>query len=283
MNHHNAVRTLIACKSSMKQTDDEFLKPTHLLMVGPRSLGKSFMVKKVLNLLAPGQWDPCSHVSDQAYYGQMPCSDTMTANKTFFYDEGDGPKLGARNRKTLAKAENSKEKKSTEYKERLTTKWSLSTVLGKDRDDQRQVQQFEVSNENVQIHCMNSYFDLAPAMLSRFNLMFFHNIKRLDRELGTARARARARFPKTRGGPTRVLGNPRPIAGAAEQADGAAGAAEPDAASHDAVPRLPPDAAGDAAVRGRDRQAVLRGLEFLQDALRAGDGQALRRPRDQRL
>jgi len=45
------------------------------------------------------------------------------------------------------------------------------------------VLQFKTSNENVQVHCMNSYFDLAPAMMSRFVPMFFHQLKRVDKDL----------------------------------------------------------------------------------------------------
>ena len=90
-------------------------------------------------------------------------------------------KLGGRGRKVLERTQNSTEKRSTEYKERLTSKFTTSTVQGKDTNDQRRVLQFTVSNENVQIHCMNSYFDLAPAMLSRFVPLFFHQLKRVDK------------------------------------------------------------------------------------------------------
>ena len=190
VNHHNAVRALIAFKGTYKRPLDGFKKPPHMLWVGPRSAGKSFMAQSVATLMPPGAFEICSHVSDQAYYGQAPCTDTYTANRVFFFDEGDVNKLGGRGSKSVDKTGNSVEKRSTEYKEKLTSKFTLSTVLGTDENGVRRVLQFEVSNENVQVHCMNSYFDLAPAMLSRFLLMFFHQLKRLDREMGAVAAGA---------------------------------------------------------------------------------------------
>lgn len=150
VNHHNAARAFFAFKGACKRPLESFKKPPHMLWVGPRSAGKSWMAELVASMLPPNIFEVCSHVSDQAYYGQAPCADTFTQGKVFFFDEGDINKLGGRASKTMETAANSVDKRSTEYKEKLTRKSSVSTVLGYDEEKQRKVLQFETSNENVQ-------------------------------------------------------------------------------------------------------------------------------------
>jgi len=109
-----------------------FKKPPHQIWVGPRSAGKSFMALAIASLFPSEIFEISSHQSDQAFYGKAPCADTFTMGKVFFFDEGDGNKLGVRGRKGSEKANNSTDKRSTEYKEKLTAKFTKSTVLGLD-------------------------------------------------------------------------------------------------------------------------------------------------------
>jgi hypothetical protein len=142
VNHQNFVRALLCFKGICKGDH----KPPHMMWVGAMAAGKSHLANSILGkLMPPGILVTASNVSAQAFYAEAPCTETHTGQRVFYYDEADAVKLG------LGDKKNSTVKESTQYKERLTNRSTTSTVLTKDANEQRQVSNFEISNDNVQV------------------------------------------------------------------------------------------------------------------------------------
>ena len=104
VNHHNAVRAMLAFKGAFK---DDSSKPPHMMWVGAMAAGKSFLAQLQAELMPPSVFQSASHQSSQAFYTHAPCPETYTGQKVFYHDEGNAAKLGMRDKKSFGKADNS--------------------------------------------------------------------------------------------------------------------------------------------------------------------------------
>ena len=188
-NHHAFVKCYMSALGTGRA---DFGKPPHMLWVGGASAGKSFLAECVSKCVPGPVWMNSSHTSAQCRYTHAPCTDTNTGQIIEYHDEAHAGKLGMeRKAKTMVNADNAMDERGAEYRNQLTMRVTASAVLLSNKETGiREQVIFQADNSNVQWHCMNTYFDLSPAMLSRFIRQYFVHMKRVDRDLLAAGERA---------------------------------------------------------------------------------------------